>query len=163
MISNTAKKLKKIKLVISDVDGVLTDGGIYYTKEGEAMKKFNTRDSMGMELLFKNNIKTILLTREKSEIVKKRAHKIKIVDLYLGITDKKAMLPILLKKYNVRNDEIAYIGDDVNDIEIMKCVGFAATPADGVDEIKKMSNYTCNLKGGEGAFRELADLILKTI
>jgi len=155
------KKLKKIKIVISDVDGVLTDGGMYYTEKGESMKKFNTRDSMGMELLFKKGIKTILLTRENSKIVKRRVSKIKIADLYLGINDKKIILPQLCKKYGTQEYEIAYIGDDVNDIEIMKAVGFAATPLDSIDEVKKISDYVCKLKGGQGAFRELADLILK--
>ncbi len=154
-------KLKKIKLVITDVDGVLTDGGMYYTENGEFMKKFNTRDSMGMELLLEKGIKTVLLTRENSKIVKKRADKIRIVDLYSGILDKKSILDEIAKKYAVINDEIAYIGDDVNDIEIMETVGFAATPSDGTSKVKEISDYVCKAKGGEGAFRELADLVIK--
>ena len=161
MISKINVKLKKIKLVLTDVDGVLTDGGMYYSESGESMKKFNTRDSMGMELLLKHNIKTIFVTRENSKIVKKRVKKIAIVDLYSGIFDKKNILTKILVKYNVKKDEIAYIGDDVNDIEIMKVVGFSATPLDGNFEVKKISDYTCNVKGGEGAFREMADLILQ--
>ena len=89
MISKNNFKLKKIKLVLTDVDGVLTDAGMYYTESGETMKKFNTRDSMGMELLLKHKIKTIFVTRENSKIVKKRVKKIAIVDLYSGIFDKK--------------------------------------------------------------------------
>jgi len=154
-------KLKKIKLVVTDVDGVLTDGGMYYTENGEFMKKFNTRDSMGMELLLEKGIKTVLLTRENSKIVKKRADKIRIVDLYSGILDKKSTLAEIAKKYAVINHEIAYIGDDVNDIEIMKVVGFAATPSDGTSKVKEISDYVCKAKGGEGAFRELADLVIK--
>lgn len=154
-------KLKKIKLVITDVDGVLTDGGMYYTENGEFMKKFNTRDSMGMELLLEKGVKTVLLTRENSKIVKKRADKIRIVDLYSGILDKKSILGEIAKKYAVINDEIAYIGDDVNDIEIMEIVGFAATPSDGASKVKEISDYVCKVKGGEGAFRELADLVIK--
>ena len=161
MISKNNFKLKKIKLVLTDVDGVLTDAGMYYTESGETMKKFNTRDSMGMELLLKHKIKTIFVTRENSKIVKKRVKKIAIVDLYSGIFDKKKILPKILAKYNVKKDEIAYIGDDINDVEIMKVVGFSATPLDGNFEVKKISDYTCNAKGGEGAFREMADLILK--
>ena len=153
-------KLKKIKLVITDVDGVLTDGGMYYNDKGECMKKFNTKDSMGMELLLKNNIKTILLTRENSEIVKERAKKIKIVDLYSDVKNKEQMIPEILKKYNVTNDEIAYIGDDVNDLEIMKLIGFSATPFDGNESIKKISDYVCETSGGGGTFREIADLII---
>jgi len=103
-MTSREKKLKKIKIVVSDVDGVLTDGGMYYTEKGETMKKFNTRDSMGMELLLKKGIRTILVTRENSKIVKKRANKIKIADLYPGINDKKIILPQLYKKYGVRSD-----------------------------------------------------------
>ena len=96
-------KLKKIKLVITDVDGVLTDGGMYYNQEGEYMKKFNTKDSMGMELLLQNQIKSILLTRENSKIVKERAKKIKIVELYSNILKKEEILPEILEKYHITN------------------------------------------------------------
>lgn len=162
MVSKIENKLKKIKLVLTDVDGVLTDGGMYYSETGEFMKKFNTRDSMGMELLLNHEIKTIFVTRENSKIVKKRVKKIRIVDLYSGILDKKFLLSKILNKYNVQSDEIAYIGDDVNDIDIMKSVGFSATPLDGNYQVKKISDYVCNLKGGECAFREFADMILKS-
>ncbi|MAV94114.1 MAG: 3-deoxy-D-manno-octulosonate 8-phosphate phosphatase [Euryarchaeota archaeon] len=158
---NSKQKLKDIQLVITDVDGVLTDAGIYYDKNGEFLKKFNTRDSFGMELLLKKNIKTIMLTRENSEIVKQRAKKIKIVDLISGVKDKKSLLPKIQKKYSVKMNEIAYIGDDLNDLEIMKSVGFCASPHDGVLQVKKISDYVCDLNGGEGAFREFSELILK--
>ena len=161
MISKINSKLKKIRLVLTDVDGVLTDGGMFYTESGEFMKKFNTRDSMGMELLLQHKIKTVFVTRENSKIVKKRVKKIAIVDLYSGIFDKKKILTKILIKYDVKKDEVAYIGDDINDIEIMKLVGFSATPSDSNFEVKKISDYICTTKGGEGAFREIADLILK--
>ena len=154
------RKLKKIKLVITDVDGVLTDGGMYYNDKGEYMKKFNTRDSMGMELLLKNGIKTILMTRENSQIVRERVKKIQIVDLYSDVQKKEETLPELLKKYNVSQDEIAYIGDDINDLEIMKAIGFSASPNDGIDIVKKNADYICQKVGGEGAFREMAELII---
>lgn len=162
MVSKIENKLKKIKLVLTDVDGVLTDGGMYYSETGEFMKKFNTRDSMGMELLLNINIKTVFVTRENSKIVKKRIKKIRIADLYSGILDKSKLLPTILEKYGVKLNEIAYIGDDVNDIEIMKLVGFSVTPLDGNYEVKKISDYVCNVNGGNGAFRELADLIIKS-
>ncbi len=161
MISKINIKLKKIRLVLTDVDGVLTDGGMYYTESGEFMKKFNTKDSMGMELLLKYKIKTVFVTRENSKIIKKRVKKISIVDLYSGVFDKKKILTKILLKYDVKKNEIAYIGDDVNDIEIMKSVGFSASPSDGNVEVKKITDYVCSSKGGEGAFREMADLILK--
>ena len=161
MVSKIQNKIKNIKLVLTDVDGVLTDGGMYYSSDGEYMKKFNTRDSMGMELLLNNKIKTVFVTRENSKIVKKRVQKIKTVDLYSGDLNKKELLPEILKKYNVQSNQVAYIGDDVNDIDIMKTVGFSATPSDGNHHVKKIADYICDLKGGEGAFREFADMILK--
>ena len=160
MSSEIDIKLKKIKIVISDVDGVLTDGGMYYNDKGEYMKKFNTRDSMGMELLLQNEIKTIFMTRENSQIVKERAKKIQIVDLYSNVQEKEKMIPEISKKYNVTRDEIAYIGDDINDLEIMKIVGFSASPNDGTNIVKKIADYTCEKAGGKGAFREVAELII---
>tara|TARA_Y100001949_G_C15966202_1_gene321688 strand:+ start:784 stop:1236 length:453 start_codon:yes stop_codon:yes gene_type:complete len=148
--------------VITDVDGVLTDGGMYYSKDGEFLKKFNTRDAMGMELLLDLGIKTIMLTRENSNIVKARAKKIKVSELYSGVLNKKSLLKKILKKYNVKLDQVAYIGDDLNDLEIMKSVGFSVTPSNGIDQIKKISNYVCKLNGGDGAFRELADIIISS-
>jgi len=162
MVSKIQKKLKKIKLVLTDVDGVLTDGGMYYSETGELMKKFNTRDAMGMELLLNLNIKTVFVTRENSKIVKKRIKKIGIADLYSGVLDKKKLLPKILQKYDVKSSEIGYIGDDVNDIEIMQSVGFSATPFDGNFQVKKISDYICDTLGGKGAFREFSDLIIKS-
>lgn len=151
---------KKIKLVISDVDGVLTDGSMYYSIRGEIMKKFHTHDGMGVELLSKNNISTILMTREKSQIVKKRASKIKIKETFLGITEKEKLLDKLCSKYDLKPENIAYIGDDLNDLEIMKLVGLSASPNNGISEIKKIAHYICKKNGGNGAFREFADLII---
>jgi len=154
------QKCKKIKLVISDVDGVLTDGGIYFSNQGESLKKFNVKDGMGVELLHNKKIKTVLMTREKSSIVKKRGQKIKSDKIMLGIMNKYKELEKIKKEFNVENENIAYIGDDINDLEIMKSVGLSATPSDGHIKIKSISNYICKKNGGEGAFREFAELIL---
>ena len=152
-------KSKLIKIVATDVDGTLTDGGMYYSEKGEVLKKFNTRDGMAIKLL-ENGIKTILITGENSKIVKARAKKIKASNVFIGISKKELLLPKICKKYNVSNSEIAYIGDDLNDYKIMKKVGFSATPSDGIAEIKLVSDYVCKIKGGHGAFREFCDLIL---
>lgn len=151
---------KNIKLVISDVDGVLTDGGMFYSDSGEIMKKFHTHDGMAVELLLKNNIPTILMTKEKSQIVKKRASKIKIKETFLGVLEKEKLLKKICSKYSLKTKNIAYIGDDVNDIEIMKLVGFSASPNDGISEVKKIVQYICKNDGGKGAFREFVDLII---
>jgi YrbI family 3-deoxy-D-manno-octulosonate 8-phosphate phosphatase len=155
-------KCRKIRLVISDVDGVLTDGGMYYTNEGEYMKKFHTRDGMAVELLLKHGIKTIIMTKEKSNIVRTRAKKIKAVRSYLNVLDKKAKLDDICAEFNVNPIEIAYIGDDMNDLGIMIKVGLSATPSDGIGEIKNVADYICHSKGGEGVLREIADMILST-
>ena len=154
------QKCKKIKLVITDVDGVLTDGGMYYSEKGEIMKKFNAKDGMGVELLLQNNIKTVLLTRENSKIVKKRGLKIKAASTITGIQKKELHLETICRKFRVLPKEIAYIGDDINDIEISKLVGLSASPLDGVARFKKNVDYVCKNKGGNGAFREFTDLII---
>ena len=112
------EKCRLIKLVITDVDGVLTDGGMYYSEKGEVLKKFNARDGMGVEILLQNKIKTILLTRENSNIAKKRGSKIKTAATYIGILNKKSQLKKISKKFKVPLARIAYVGDDLNDLEI---------------------------------------------
>ena len=154
------KKLKNIRLLISDVDGVLTDGGMYYSEKGEILKKFNAKDGMGVEILLRSKVKTILLTRENSSIVKKRGAKIKAAATYIGTFNKELQLHKICKKFQVSPTEIAYIGDDLNDSEIMKLVGFAATPSDGIKDLRKIVDYVCRNNGGNGAFREIADLIV---
>jgi YrbI family 3-deoxy-D-manno-octulosonate 8-phosphate phosphatase len=156
------KKFKEIKLVLTDVDGVLTDGGMYYTTEGDIMKKFHARDGMGVTLLRKYNIPTILITKEKTKMVKQWAAKMKVEKLYDGIIKKNMILDKVCKTFNLKSDEIAYIGDDVNDVPLLKAVCLAVTPNDGTKEAKSVSHYICKLKGGEGAFREFADLIIST-
>jgi len=158
--SKIVGKCKNIKLVITDVDGVLTDGSMYYSDQGEVLKRFNTHDGMGVELLLRNDIRTILMTREKSIIAKKRGKKINAVTTYINIKNKKEQLEKICRLFNVNEEQIAYIGDDLNDYEIMKSVGFCATPANGVKQIKSIAHYVCQLSGGNGAFREVADLIL---
>ena len=160
MESNVKSKCKKIKMVLSDVDGVLTDGGMYYTDKGDIMKKFHVRDGMGVTLLRKKQIQTILITKEKTKIVKEWAKRMKIEKLYDGVLDKKKISALICKKYQLSLNEIAYIGDDVNDIELLKIVGLSAVPNDAIMKAKKVSHYVCKSSGGKAAFREFADLIL---
>lgn len=160
MNARIRKKCMPIKILITDVDGVLTDSGMYYTDKGDSMKKFHVRDGMAVSLLRKNNISTILLTKEETIIVKKWAAKMKVARLYDGIIRKESVVDEICREYNVKHSELAYIGDDVNDIEIAKKVGFSAVPSDGIKQMKQISNYVCKVKGGEGVVREVADLIL---
>ena len=154
-------KCKKIKLVITDVDGVLTDGSRYYSNEREILKKFHVRDGMGVNLLLRNGIKTVIITKEISKIVKLWAKEMNVSKVYSGIKTKENELEKICKYYKVSPSEIAFIGDDVNDIELMKKVGISATPFDGISQAKKIANYVCKNSGGNGSFREIADLILK--
>ncbi|MEO8398996.1 MAG: HAD-IIIA family hydrolase [Ignavibacteriaceae bacterium] len=154
-------KAKKIKMVLTDNDGVLTDTGVYYSADGEEFKKFSIRDGMGVERL-KNelNIETGIITGETSGSIKKRAEKLQITELFLGVKDKENILPIILENKNYKSENIAYIGDDVNDIKILKIAGLTACPADAMPVIKELVDYVCEQKGGNGAFREFAELII---
>ena len=154
------KKFQDIKIVLTDVDGVLTDGGMYYSEKGEVLKKFNAKDGMGVEILLRSKVKTVLLTRENSNIVKKRGSKIKAAATYIGTFNKESQLQKICKKFQVLPAEIAYIGDDLNDLEIMKLVGFSAMPSDGIKDLRKIVDYVCKNNGGHGAFREIVDLIV---
>ena len=156
------KKCSMIKLVITDVDGVLTDGGMYYSDKGDIMKKFHARDGMGVTLLKKQKIPTIIITKEKTKIVKIWSKKMSISHLYDGIQNKSSLLKKISQEYNIQPKNIAFIGDDINDLELLKKVGLSVTPNDAILDNKKISDYICKNNGGHGAFRELADLILNS-
>ena len=154
------KKCSKIKIVLTDVDGVLTDGGMYYSSKGDIMKKFHARDGMGVTLLRKHNIHTIIVTKEKNAIIKQWAKKMKIKKLYDGMVKKESILKKICKNFSVIPEQVAFIGDDVNDLQLLKTVGLSAVPNDGISMAKMICNYVCKNKGGKAAFREFADLIL---
>jgi YrbI family 3-deoxy-D-manno-octulosonate 8-phosphate phosphatase len=154
------ESLKKIKLVISDVDGVLTDGGMYYSAKGDIQKKFHARDGMGISILKRNNIPTVIITKEKNLIVKKWASKMSVDRLFDGVKKKEILVSKLCKLYNLKEENIAYIGDDVNDIGIMMKIGISITPNDGNVEVKKIANHIAKKNGGEGVLREVCDLIV---
>ncbi|MGE3153724.1 MAG: KdsC family phosphatase [Nitrospiraceae bacterium] len=152
--------LKSIRLVATDVDGVLTDAGMYYTESGDELKKFNTRDGMGIKLLQKAGLITAIVTQERTKLVARRADKLTIPELHQGVMDKLSCLREMALKYGLTLKEVAYIGDDVNDLEALRAVGLSAAPADAMPAIRKAVRYVCRQKGGEGALREIADLIL---
>ena len=155
------EKLEKVKIVLTDNDGVLTDTGVYYSSKGEEFKRFSIRDGMGIERLRKYaGVETIIITGEESGSVKSRAEKLKIKEYYLGVKKKEDLLEEIMKKNNVTKDEITFVGDDSNDVEIMRLVGFKATPSDGMSFIKELADYICENKSGNGAFREVAELII---
>lgn len=154
---------KNIKLFLSDVDGVLTDAGMYYAENGDELKKFNTRDGMGFQLLMSAGIKTGIITSENTKIVENRAKKLKLDYLYQGKREggKLASAIEICNKESISLDEVAYIGDDINCFDLLSSVGFPACPSDALDKIKAIPNILIlNKKGGDGAVRELADKIL---
>jgi len=155
-------KCKKIKIVLTDVDGVLTDGGMYYSAKGDVMKKFFVRDGMGVTLLRKNGIPTIIITKEKNMIIRQWAKKMKVKKLYEGVVKKESVLTKICSIFELSPNNVAYIGDDINDIELLKRVGLSVVPNDGIVGAKNICNYVCKHKAGRGAFRELTDLILLT-
>lgn len=156
-----ASKLKKIKIVLSDIDGVLTDGGMYYTEDGMVMKKFFVKDGMGTTLLKKAGLLTGVISTDVSLINKTRAERLKMDFLYLGVWEKEKTLDEICEQTKLSPENIAFIGDDVNDLLILQKVGFSACPVDAVDEVKKIVHYKCKNKGGKGAYREVVELILK--
>lgn len=157
---NLRNNFQKMKIFAMDVDGVLTDGGMYYSKEGVVLKKFNTRDGRGIELLRKNGIIPVIITKENSEIVLKRAEKLKVEEVYIGVDDKLKVIEELIEKYNLSFDEIAYIGDDINDIPVLEKVCLSFAPEDVIAEVKQTVDYVTSKRGDEGALREAVDLIL---
>ena len=153
----------KIKLFLSDVDGVMTDAGMYYTESGDEFKKFNTHDGMGLKLLMKAGIKTGIITTEQTKIVERRAAKLKIDYLYQGkgFDGKLSAALEICAKENITIKEVAYIGDDVNCIDLLKEAGIAACPANAVKKVKEIPDIIHLKKnGGDGAVREFIDMIL---
>lgn len=151
-----------IKLFITDVDGTLTDGGMYYSENGDELKKFNTRDGMGLQLLQKKGIKVGIVTSENTQMVERRAAKLKVDYLRQGKRDggKLAVVQEICKEMNITMQEVAYIGDDVNCKDLLMSVGLAACPSDAMNEIKAIPNIVImTKKGGEGCVREFAETI----
>jgi len=160
IIESQKNKIGKIKLVISDVDGVLTDGGLYYSKEGLSIKKFNVKDGMGVLRLRETGIKNAIITTAKSDLMRKRAEALKLDYYFEGVWDKETKLLEICKAENLLPENIAFIGDDVNDLTIIDVAGFTAAPIDAVDEVKNSVDIILSKKGGEGVFREFAELII---
>lgn len=159
---NIIEKAKKIKLVILDVDGVLTDGGILLDNNGNESKRFHVRDGHGIKMLNRTVIKTAIITGRTSEVVRKRAEELGITEVHQGIFKKITVLDELLKKYKINYGNVAYMGDDIVDIEILQKVGLSAAPSDAEAEAKECADFVTARGGGRGAAREFIDLILKS-
>ena len=149
-----------ISLLVLDCDGVLTDGSVYYSKNGEELLRFHRRDGHGIEMLHHNNIEIAIISSENSEIIKLRAEKMNVKYIFVGVKDKAASLAEIIKHLNIKHENVAYIGDDINDLEAMAKVGFPVAVADAVSKVSNIAQYVCVNKGGEAAVREFIDLLL---
>jgi len=160
-MNNISKKAKKIKAIITDVDGVLTDGGIIYDDNFKEYKKYNVKDGQIISHLKKFGFIVGVITGRESEVVKKRMEELKFNFHFHGIKDKLKIYEEIKNKYSLQDEEIAYIGDDIIDLAILSRCGLSVTPKDAREYIKKEVDYITPSKGGEGVFRDVADMILQ--
>ncbi len=152
--------MKEIKLILTDIDGVWTDGGMYYDQTGNEWKKFHTYDSAGVLFAHQKNIPVGIITGEETEIVRRRAEKLKVDFLYQGVRNKVEVANGLCQQLGITLDEVAFIGDDLGDIELLKVVGVAGVPASAPAYVRKLTTIQLNKKGGEGVFREFVEALL---
>jgi 3-deoxy-D-manno-octulosonate 8-phosphate phosphatase (KDO 8-P phosphatase) len=163
MIAEELKaRFKKIKLLLLDVDGVLTDGRIIYDSRGRDSKFFDVHDGLGVYVLHKSGIRTVLITAKSSKAISPRAKDMRVAEVFADIFPKTAVLSKILKKYHVSLDELCFIGDDLVDLSLMRKVGLPIAVANASAEIKEAAVYITNRQGGRGAVREVAELILKS-
>ncbi|NVK84722.1 MAG: HAD-IIIA family hydrolase [Cytophagia bacterium] len=156
------QKASQIKAIFFDVDGVLTDGGIIYDNAGMELKRFNVKDGQIIKYLRKSGMLTAVITGRDSQVVRNRCEELKIDKHYHGVKHKLAVYDKLKEKWQLTDEQIAYIGDDINDLPILTKCGLSCTPADGHLKVRERVNLVLSLKGGEGALRELADLVLES-
>ncbi len=155
------EKAQKVKMILLDVDGVLTDGSIIYSSNCGEIKVFNAQDGYGIVRAIELGLKVGIITGRESEIIKKRASELGVQELIQNAIDKVKPFQNLLSKYNLKPDEFCYIGDDILDIPLLKIVGFSAAPANARSEVKRIVDYVASASGGNGAVREIIDFILK--
>jgi 3-deoxy-D-manno-octulosonate 8-phosphate phosphatase (KDO 8-P phosphatase) len=152
---------RRIKMLILDVDGVLTDGGIILDNEGNELKAFHVRDGHGLKMLTRTGTQVALITGRYSKVVERRAHELGIIEVYQRCHVKSVAYEHLIEKFGLSDEEVAYIGDDIVDLPILKRVGLPVAVADATDETKAAAVYITRSNGGRGAVREICDLILK--
>lgn len=159
----SAENIKKIKFIITDIDGVWTDGGLYYTTEGLVMKRFQVKDGMGVHRIREHGIEVGIISGDNTDIIKIRGQRLNIDYVYYNIQDKKQVLDEICSLRNIQHENVAFIGDDVNDLDLIAAVGLSAAPSDAVEEVLDKVDYICRKGGGEGAFREFMEFIIKKL
>lgn len=155
------REIPEVKMFLTDCDGCLTDGGMYYSEKGDELKKFNTRDGMGFGLLRKQGVITGIITSECVDLNRRRAEKLKLDILEAGCKDKAAAIKEYCEHYGITTENVCYIGDDINDIEAIKMVGLGCCPADAMPAVKTAAKYITKAKGGNGVIREIVELIYR--
>jgi 3-deoxy-D-manno-octulosonate 8-phosphate phosphatase (KDO 8-P phosphatase) len=155
------EKIKKIRLLILDVDGVMTDGKIIMDNMGNELKNFHVRDGHGIKLLMRYDIDVIILTGRKSKVVERRAYDLGIKEVHQGIFNKLEISEEILAKRSLDYDHIAYVGDDIVDVPLLRRAGFSVAVADAAQDVKKCVDYVTKQKGGYGAVREICEIILR--
>ena len=155
-------RVLKIKLVAFDVDGVMTDGSMIYDENGLQYKTFNAKDGQGIAMLVKSGLKTAIITAKESNAVKHRFEDLGMTKLYLGVKNKSAAIKEMINEFDIDISEVAYMGDDLPDISVLREVGLACCPNDAVKEVKDICHFISAKRGGRGAVRELTDLIYKS-
>lgn len=158
---NLIHKIKAIRLLILDVDGVMTDGRIIMDDTGREVKNFNVKDGHGIKMLIRYGIDVVLLTGRRSQVVEYRARDLNISEVHQGIHDKLAIFYEILREKALNREDVAFMGDDVVDIPLLKKVGFSVAVADASEEVKISVDYITNKVGGNGAVREICDMILR--
>jgi len=160
-LSELEERARKVRLLCVDVDGVLTDAGMYYGPDGEVLKKFNTRDGMGLARVRDAGVAVAIISGEDSAIVHARAAKLKIDDVFCNVADKRVPIDELCSKYGLQLEQVAFIGDDLNDLPALECVGLACAVADAAEPVQRIAHYVSARRGGGGAVREVCELLIE--
>jgi YrbI family 3-deoxy-D-manno-octulosonate 8-phosphate phosphatase len=153
-------RARKVRLLCVDVDGVLTDAGMYYGPDGEVLKKFNTRDGMGLARVREAGVAVAIISGEDSAIVHARAAKLKIDDVFCGASNKRVAIDELCTRHGLDLDEVAFIGDDLNDLPALECVGLACAVSDAAEPVQAIAHYVTRRRGGDGAVREVCEFLI---
>ena len=153
-------RARRVKMLVMDVDGTLTDGAVFVLPDGEEVKAYNVKDGLGILLAHLAGLKTAIITGKTSKSLEKRAAKLRVAEVHQGILDKRPALEEILRRHELKPRDVAYIGDDLGDLEVIKMVGLAAAVADAHPEVKSHSHFVCREKGGRGAVREFIEFIL---
>lgn len=155
--------LSRVRLLSCDVDGVMTDGGLYYTETGDVMRKYNVKDGMGLEMIRQAGFEVCIISASQTPAITMRGAKLKVRHTHTGVEDKLTTLKAICTELGIGLDQVAHIADDVNDLPVLRAVGCPLTVADAVESVKAVALYRTEKKGGDGAVREVCDLLLSLV